>query len=55
MDIAPAVIPAMPAVTKKSFFCAAATPIISDAVETRPSFAPKTAARNQPARWVRCC
>ena len=32
---------------------AAATPIMSEAVETKPSFAPRTAARNQPARWVR--
>ena len=39
-----------PAVIRKSFFPAAATPIISEAVETNPSFAPSTAARNQPAR-----
>ena len=55
MDIAPAVIPATPAVKRKSFFPAAATPIIKAAVETNPSFAPRTAARNHPARCVRCC
>ena len=54
IDIAPAVIPATPAVIRKSCFPAVATPIIKAAVETRPSFAPSTAARSQPARWVRC-
>ena len=41
----------MPAVIKKlSSTRAAAKPIIKEAVETKPSFAPSTAARNQPAR-----
>ena len=55
IDIAPAAIPAAPAVTRKlcSPARAAATPIMSEAVETKPSFAPRTAARNQPARCVR--
>ena len=50
--MAPAAIPAAPAVTRKlcSPARAAATPIIKLAVETKPSLAPRTAARNQPAR-----
>ena len=56
MDIAPATKPASPA-SKTAFrpLCAAATPTTSDAVETIPSLAPKTAARSQPMRWVKCC
>ena len=51
MDIAPAAIPANPAVTIAFVLaCAAATPIIKLAVETSPSFTPKTAARNHPER-----
>ena len=53
IDIAPAAIPAKPAVTTKSFFCAETTPIINDAVETNPSLTPRTAARSQPARCAR--
>ena len=52
--MAPAEIPARPAVIKKLSACAAATPIMREAVETKPSFAPSTAARSQPARWERC-
>ena len=50
--MAPAAIPAAPAVMRKlcSPARAAATPIIKLAVETKPSLAPRTAARNQPAR-----
>jgi UDP:flavonoid glycosyltransferase YjiC (YdhE family) len=56
MDMAPATKPATPD-TKMSCrdACAAATPTIKLAVETMPSFAPKTAARNQEMRLVRCC
>src|SRR5690349_17456633 len=54
IDIAPATRPAMPAIR---MFCwlafAAATPSTRLAVETIPSLAPSTAARNQPTRWVR--
>jgi hypothetical protein len=50
IDIAPAAIPAAPAVIKKLSARAADTPIIKLAVETKPSLAPRTAARNQPAR-----
>ena len=52
IDIAPATIPATPAVTIKllSSGVAAVTPIMRLAVETMPSLAPRTAARNQPAR-----
>jgi hypothetical protein len=50
IDIAPAAIPATPAVTKKLSALAAETPIIKLAVETRPSFAPRTAALSHPAR-----
>ena len=49
IDIAPAAIPAAPAVIKKLSACAADTPIINEAVDTSPSFAPSTAARNHPA------
>ena len=53
--MAPATIAATPAVMRKEFSpgLAAVTPIIKLAVETRPSFAPRTAARNQPARCAR--
>jgi hypothetical protein len=51
MDIAPAAIPAKPAVTIALVpACAAATPIIKLAVETKPSLTPRTAARNHPER-----
>jgi hypothetical protein len=33
---------------------AAATPTTRLAVDTMPSFAPSTAARSQPIRWVQC-
>src|SRR6187200_1162902 len=48
--------PATPA-TRISFLpaLAAATPTIKLAVDTMPSFAPRTAARSQPIRCVRCC
>ncbi len=54
IDIAPATSPAMPA-TSTSLRDApdAATPMIRLAVDTIPSLAPSTAARNQPIRWVR--
>ena len=55
IDIAPAAIPARPAVIIKLSARAVATPIIKLAVETKPSFAPSTAARNQPLRCVRWC
>jgi hypothetical protein len=51
IDIAPAVIPATPAVTIN---LACPLPLLRSsmpAVETRPSFAPSTAARSHPARW----
>src|SRR5512140_3464851 len=55
IDIAPATRPAMPAtITLACVACAAATPSTRLAVETIPSFAPSTAARNQPMRSVRC-
>jgi hypothetical protein len=52
IDIAPAAIAATPAVMRNlsSPGLAAVTPIIKLAVETKPSFPPRTAARNQPAR-----
>jgi hypothetical protein len=54
IDIAPATKPAMPATsTALRDAPAAATPMIRLAVETIPSFAPSTAARNQPIRCVR--
>jgi hypothetical protein len=49
IDMAPAISPATPAI-KTSFCAAAATPTIKLAVETIPSFAPSTAALNQPMR-----
>ena len=54
MDIDPAAIPAKPAVIINSLLFAAAIPIIKLAVETKPSFEPRTAARSQPARFARC-
>ena len=51
--IAPATNPARPATsTLFRLASAAATPTIKLAVETMPSFAPSTAARSQPARWL---
>ena len=55
IDIAPATRPAMPAI--KMLFAlasAAATPRIRLAVETIPSFAPRTAARSHPIRPILC-
>ena len=55
IDIAPETKPATP--VNKIVSCvafAAAMPITKLAVETIPSFAPKTAARNQPMRCERC-
>ena len=49
IDIAPAIRPATPAVTTRRLDeSAAATPITRLAIETIPSLAPSTAARNQP-------
>ena len=53
IDIAPPTRPAIPAViTAVREVVAAATPITKLAVDTMPSFAPSTAARSQPARWL---
>ena len=54
IDIAPATIPARPAVIINSLLLAAAIPIIKLAVETKPSFEPSTAARSQFERFERC-
>src|SRR5579872_3237441 len=55
MDIAPATSAAAPATrTPPRFPWAAATPRTRLAVERMPSSAPRTAARNQPTRPVRC-
>jgi hypothetical protein len=55
MDIAPAANPATPATNTASFDAeAAATPIMRLAVETMASSDPRTAARNHPARPLRC-
>ena len=54
IDAAPATIPAMAAVTRKLLLTLAAeTPIINEAMETKPSLAPRIAALSQPALWVR--
>jgi hypothetical protein len=51
----PAISPATPAISTGSrAACAAATPMTRLAVEIRPSLAPSTAARSQPARPTRC-
>jgi hypothetical protein len=47
---APAAKPAMPATSTSARPEAAATPTISDAVDTIPSLAPSTAALSQPMR-----
>src|SRR5450755_2267214 len=55
IDIAPATSPATPATNTLLWVaCAAATPSSRLDVESMPSFAPNTAARNQPMRPVRC-
>ena len=55
MDMAPATRPASPAVSTAARSApAAATPIRRLAVETIPSFAPRTEARSQPVRCVPC-
>ena len=55
IDIAPATRPATPvSSTLSRLALAAATPSTRLAVETMPSLAPSTAARNQPMRSVRC-
>src|SRR6185436_19476479 len=55
IDMAPATRPATPAMTMFCWLvCAAATPSTRLAVETMPSLAPSTAARNQPTRSMRC-
>jgi hypothetical protein len=55
MDIAPATNPATPATKTAAFDVdAAATPIMRLAVETMASSDPSTAARNHPARPLRC-
>ena len=55
MDIAPATRPATPATRMACFEAeAAATPIMRLAVETMASSDPSTAARNHPARPLRC-
>src|SRR5262252_712225 len=55
IEAAPATSPAMPAVRiAERLEFAAATPTMIAATETMPSLAPSTAARSQPARWLRC-
>ena len=55
IDSAPAINPATPAVAMALADApAAATPSTRLAVETMPSLAPSTAARNQFERWLRC-
>jgi hypothetical protein len=54
IDIAPATSAAIPVMRMADGLCAAAaTPMIRLAVETIPSFAPRTDARNQPIRETR--
>ena len=54
LDSAPAPSPATPATSTASREGeAAATPTISEATETIPSFAPSTAARSQPVRLTK--
>ena len=54
--MAPATRPETPATSMpRCVACAAATPSSRLAVDTMPSLAPNTAARNQPVRCVRCC
>lgn len=55
LDISPATRPANPATsTSLGAVAAAATPTSRLAVEMMPSLAPRTAARNQPIRSIRC-
>src|SRR6185369_165689 len=55
IDMAPATRPAIPASsTSTRDTPPAATPITRLATDTIPSFAPSTAARSQPMRWMRC-
>ena len=51
----PAAIPETPAIARKLVRPAAATPINKEALDTRPSFAPRTAARNHPDLLPRWC
>ena len=53
--MAPATSPDRPAtITALWFACALATPMMRLEVESTPSFAPRTAARNHPSRPVTC-
>jgi hypothetical protein len=55
IDIAPAVMPATPAINAaRGEGSADATPTSNDDIDTIPSFAPKTAARSQPLRVTKC-
>src|SRR5262245_35370972 len=56
MESAPATRPATPATrTSCRLEDADATPTMRLAVDTIPSLAPRTAARSQPMRLLRCC